>query len=90
MACLKFFGRFRSYVATREVSVAAATVRQALDQLLPGNRDLQASMMDNGTLRAYVRILVNGHDIELAQGLDTPLGPDDEVAIFSPAAGGHD
>ena len=90
MACLKFFGRFRSYVASREVSITAATVRQALDELLPSNRDLQGAMLDNGVLRAYVRILVNGRDIELAQGLDTSLGPDDEVAIFSPMAGGQD
>jgi molybdopterin converting factor small subunit len=32
--------------------------------------------------------MVNGVDSELAQGLDTAVGEDDQIAIFPPIAGG--
>lgn len=33
-------------------------------------------------------LLVNGRDIRDGQGLDTPLKPDDTIALFPPLAGG--
>ena len=39
-------------------------------------------------LRPHVRVVVNGRDSELEQGLDTELDETDEVAVFPPIAGG--
>ena len=88
MPHLKFFGSFGSYVSARQVSLAAGSVREALEQVWADNPKLRAAMTDGETLRPYVRILVNGRHVELAQDLDTPLRPEDEIAIFSPIAGG--
>jgi molybdopterin synthase sulfur carrier subunit len=88
MARLKLFGSFRSYVSSREINLAAATLRQALDRLWSENPKLRAAMVEGEALRPYVRLLVNGRQLDPGQGLDTPLGPEDEVAIFSPMAGG--
>ncbi len=88
MPHLKFYGSFRSYVSARQVSLAAGSVREALEQVWAGNAKLRAAMTDGEALRPYVRILVNGRHVELAQDLDTPLKPEDEIAIFSPIAGG--
>ena len=88
MPQLKFYGSFRVQAGVREMSVAAATVYEALEQAWADRPKLREAMLDAGTLRAYVRVLVNGRHIELAHGLDTPLKPEDEVAIFSPMAGG--
>ena len=52
------------------------------------NAALSTAIFDGAQLRAHLRVLVNGRDIELAQGLDTPLEFNDQVAIFPPVAGG--
>jgi sulfur-carrier protein len=88
VAHLKFFGRFRSYVSSRELDVPAGSVREALGQVWAGNPKLREAMLEGETLRPYVRVMINGRHVELAQGLDTPLTPEDEVAVFSPVAGG--
>lgn len=88
VARIKLFGRFRSYVAARELDIAADTVRLALEQAWAENPKLREAMVEGEALRTYVRVMVNGRHMELAQGLDTPLMPDDQVAIFSPMAGG--
>jgi sulfur-carrier protein len=89
MPRLKFFGSVRSYVSSREISLAAGSVRDALERLWADNPRLRAAILEGDGLRGHVRVLVNGRPVELAQGLDTPLEPDDEVAIFSPMAGGE-
>jgi molybdopterin synthase sulfur carrier subunit len=53
-----------------------------------GNPDLCQAIYDGEQLRPFVRITVNGHDIMLGQGLDTPLEESDSIAIFPPIAGG--
>ena len=88
MPRLKFYGSFRSYVGSHEIRLDAGSVRDALSRVWAENPKLQAAMLEGEALRPYARVLVNGRPIEQAQGLDTPLMPDDEVAIFSPVAGG--
>lgn len=88
MPRLKFYGSFRALAGARELSVEANTVRTALEPAWAEAPKLREAMLAGAALRAYVRLLVNGRPIELAQGLDTPLQPDDEVAIFPPMAGG--
>jgi molybdopterin synthase sulfur carrier subunit len=45
-------------------------------------------LLENGHIRSYFKITLNGHDIALVNGLDTPVDDQDQVAIFPPIAGG--
>jgi cystathionine beta-synthase len=74
---------------TARVEVAAASVGELLDRLettYPGVRDYVLDA--HGALRAYVNIFVNGTEVRVLAGLQTPLTTDDEVAILPAMAGG--
>jgi MoaD family protein len=49
---------------------------------------LQGAIMSDEGLSEAVVVLVNGHNIRLSAGAATPLGADDEVAIFPMVSGG--
>jgi molybdopterin synthase sulfur carrier subunit len=59
-----------------------------LQSLCAENIALSSAIFDGDHLRAHLRVLVNGRDIELAQGLDTRVDAHDQIAIFPPIAGG--
>jgi molybdopterin converting factor small subunit len=66
----------------------APSVRALLEVLCASSPELCQALLDQGALRPHIRVMVNGHDIELAQGLDTPLDEADQVSIFPPIVGG--
>lgn len=43
---------------------------------------------ENGDFGGLSIVLVNGVDTRSLQGMDTPLQPEDTIAIFPPVAGG--
>ena len=70
---------------------AESTVRAVLATLCAANADLEQAIFDeHGNVHPHVRIMVNGHDIALARGLDTPVTTTDEIAIFPPIGGGRE
>jgi molybdopterin synthase sulfur carrier subunit len=88
MPLVKFFGNLRQLAQSSHFRVEGNTVRSLLDQLCRPNQALSEAIFDNGQLRPHVRVVVNGHDVQLEQGLDTPLEENDQVAIFPPLGGG--
>jgi len=88
MPTVKLFGGLRNHVDNHELSVPGETVQNILDQLCHGRDDLKDALFDGPDLAAYVRVMVNGRDIELAQGLATRVNQEDQIAIFPPIAGG--
>jgi molybdopterin synthase sulfur carrier subunit len=88
MAQVKLFGHLRDYVVAPQITVEGDTVSDVLARLCSENAALEQAVFDAGNLRAHVRVMVNGHAIEMAQGLDTPLTPADRLAVFPPIAGG--
>jgi len=88
MATVKLFGNFRKYAAASTDSVQGETVEDVLRSLCNGNSELSAAIFDGESLRPYVRVMIAGHDIELSQGLKTPVSESDSIAIFPPIAGG--
>lgn len=88
MPTVKLFGGLRRDGGKSTLLVRGDTVRAALDALCADNEKLRAAIWNNDTLRDHVRVMVNGRDIELEQGLDTPLDANADVAIFPPIAGG--
>lgn len=89
MPTIKLFGNLRQIAGAPQWTLPAENISSALSMLCSENAELQAAILDNGALRPHVRVMVNGLDIELGLGLDTPLDPNDQVAIFPPIAGGE-
>ena len=73
-----------------EVEVEGATVSQALADLetkYPGFAD---RLYDgSGNLRQFINIYLNDSDIRFGQGLETPLGENDDLSIVPAVAGGR-
>ncbi len=88
MPLVKFFGNLRQLAQSSHLQVEGKRVRSLLDELCRQNQVLRDAIFDNGQLRPHVRVVVNGHDVQLEQGLDTPLEENDQVAIFPPLGGG--
>jgi len=87
---IKLFGGLRKKAGASELYESGATIREVLEKISADNEDLGAAIFakNNGELRPHIRVMVNGVDSELAQGLDTAVGDDDQIAIFPPIAGG--
>ena len=88
MALVKLFGNLRDLVDSREVRIDGDTVRHVLDGLCHDNEALTAAVLDGDKLQPHVRVMINGRDVELHLGLDTPIGEHDQLAVFPPIAGG--
>jgi molybdopterin synthase sulfur carrier subunit len=71
------------------VEVSASSVAELLERLEAQHPGLRGYLCDeDGRLRSYVNIFVNQTEIRGAAGLQTPLGPGDEVSIIPAMAGG--
>lgn len=87
----KLFADLADVAGDRHVEVEVgpeATVGDALDALLETSPALRDRVLDDGSLAEHVNILVNGADVSADGGLETPLEPDDELALFPPVSGG--
>ena len=63
-------------------------VIDAMNQEYPGIRGRICD--DNGDLRNFVNVYVNGEDVRFLQGLETPTNSGDEVSVVPAVAGGCD
>jgi molybdopterin synthase sulfur carrier subunit len=88
MAFVKLFGNLRKYKDISNSQVPGLSVRAVVETLCESNPTLCDALFENGAIRPHFKITLNGHDIALAEGLDTPVREDDQIAIFPPIAGG--
>ena len=88
MAIVKLFGNLRRYVDNSNRQVPGTNVQVVLETLCRDNPPLCDALLEDGVLRPHFKITINGHDMNLAAGLNTPVENDDQIAIFSPIAGG--
>jgi molybdopterin synthase sulfur carrier subunit len=71
------------------VSTSGDTLHGCLSHLEERYPAIRARLRDEqGNLRRFVNLYVNGEDIRFLQGLDTTLKPGDELAIIPAVAGG--
>jgi molybdopterin synthase sulfur carrier subunit len=86
---VSFHSTVREAAGTHEIELSASTVRELLTRLREtfGER-LYDMLIEREALREDVVVLVNGQNISHTGGLETPLGTDDDVAIFPPVSGG--
>ncbi|KPV63374.1 MAG: molybdopterin synthase small subunit [Candidatus Bathyarchaeota archaeon BA1] len=67
-----------------------ASVKDLLNELTRshGKSSSERVLDQSGGLLPYVKLLVNGRDIDLLNRLETKLKDGDEVALFPPVGGG--
>jgi len=72
-----------------ELSLCAATVRAALDQLASIHPALYKSICDEtGAVRRHINLFVNSSHVRDLAGLDTPFIPGDTLTIMPAVSGG--
>jgi sulfur-carrier protein len=72
-----------------ELEVDGATVGEVLDALFERHGELRDRLSDdNGGLRRFVNVYVDGEDIRFTDGLHTTVADGDEVQILPAVAGG--
>ena len=72
-----------------ELSIGAATVRAALEDLERSQPALYRNVCDEtGTLRRHLNVFVNSDNARDLDGVDTKLAPGDVVTILPAVSGG--
>lgn len=85
------FATLQEIAGTGEVRLEADTVMSVLEQLVTMFQKLKPEIFedyDNRGLKARVKIMVNGRNIDYLDGLRTRLIEGDRVAVFPVVAGG--
>jgi molybdopterin synthase sulfur carrier subunit len=88
MATVKLFGNLRKPVDHSNLQVTGSSVRAVIETLCLDEPSICDLLLMDGEIRPHFIITLNGHDINLAAGLDTAVEQEDQIAIFSPIAGG--
>ncbi len=68
--------------------VDGSTVGEVLDALYERFAELRSRIAEDGGLRRFVNVYVEGEDIRFLSGLETPVSDGDEVTILPAVAGG--
>ena len=72
----------------RAVQTDAGTVREALTELVEQHPALQSRVLDGEGVPSYLNVFVDGDDIRLLSGLDTPVAPAAKILLLPAVAGG--
>jgi len=91
MVNVKFLSRFRDITGERSINIENnGKVSELIEILINkyGNAFKDALFDKNGELRDYMKILINGEDLQAIGGLDAEVKDDDEIIIFQTIAGG--
>ena len=71
-----------------QASVDGSTVGEVLDALYERYGELRSRIAEDGGLRRFVNVYVDGEDIRFLDGLDTEVQDGNEVTILPAVAGG--
>jgi MoaD family protein len=72
-----------------QVTTNGTTVAEVIGELAAEAPELRAQLLsDDGRLRSFVNLYLNGEDVRSRSGLDTALADGDEIAIVPAIAGG--
>jgi molybdopterin synthase sulfur carrier subunit len=70
------------------VTAEGATVGEVLRNLAAAYPALGERLFEGAEIRRFINIYVNNEDIRYLDDLNTPVSPDDEIAIIPAIAGG--
>ena len=71
-----------------QATVDGTTVGEVLDALYERYVELRSRIAEDGGLRRFVNVYVNGEDIRFLQDKETPVKDGEEVSIVPAIAGG--
>ena len=84
---IKLFANFREVTRKKDVGleVQGTTIKDAIDALVAQYPDLGPLMLQDGKVKPYVNVLLNGQSMK-----DTAakIKEGDELALFPPVSGG--
>lgn len=86
----RLFADIAERAGTRRVPIDptdVTTIEDALDELFDTHPELRDRMLTDDKLVDHLTILHNGNPVG-DDGLTTPVGADDELAVFPPVSGG--
>lgn len=90
MVNIKFLARFKEIAGEKALEIDYTGDLSGLIDLLVkkyGNTFKEALLDKNGEFKDYIKILINGEDVNTLN-LGDAIGEDDEVVIFQTIAGG--
>jgi sulfur-carrier protein len=73
----------------REVEASGATLRELIEDLSTRLPELGSRIYGEGELHSFVNVYVDGEDVRLRGGLETPLRDDSTVILLPAMAGGR-
>lgn len=85
MPTIKLFANLRSISGKKELSIAGASLKGVLNELVKEVPALDGVILEDGQIRPYVVITINGHNVT---ELDVTVTEQDLIAIFPPITGG--
>jgi sulfur-carrier protein len=89
MPQVKLDGMLRDFVPRLSVDAHADSVGGLLEELEGEFPRLRHRLRDEaGAMRPFVRVFVNGEDVRGMDGLQTRIGPKDQVDILHSIQGG--
>jgi len=72
----------------RHVEADGATVREVLESLVSEYPALRSRIFEDGDLPQFLNVFIDGTDVRLNEGLETPVGADATVVLLPAVAGG--
>ncbi len=89
MPKILLYSTLREKLGIKELWVdAEGTLEEILKAVEKRGYPITDLVLDGGGIRKGYIILVNGRNVVHLNGLETPVGRGDKVAIFPPAGGG--
>lgn len=85
---VKLFANFREIAKLKEKELEGDTVRVVLNVLCEEFPLMKKMLFKGDDMEPFINVFLNGVDILVSGGLDTPVQENDEIAIFPPVSGG--
>jgi molybdopterin converting factor small subunit len=73
----------------RHVEADGETVRQVLENLVAAYPSLRSRLFDGNELPQFLNVFIDGDDVRLNDGLETPVGAGATVILLPAVAGGR-
>ena len=73
----------------RHVDAEGETVRQVLENLVESYPGLRSRIFDGDDLPQFLNVFIDGTDIRLDEGLETPVAAEATVILLPAVAGGR-
>lgn len=89
MVAVRLDAMLKEFVPRRALTTSAPTVRAMIEELEANYPKVRFRLRDEtGALRRYVKVFVNGDELDRRTGLATPLAASDTVDILHSIQGG--